>query len=939
MAKNQFGDEIVADINVEVPNPTANIFGDTVEEPANLFGDTVTGKTGIEDPDLLTQLSYGYESTPSFTQNLALWAQSHVPIGELVFDEDGFDYKTADEVYGPEFMQADPDTRREMLLAERQKEIELKYGNVIAAGKDDSAASMIGGFGGVLADPTTLLPIGQSYKAMTIIGGLLGLGYSSADQLANKGEIDPVEAGTTAALSAVATPAVAFAAKAASKQIGSAVNKIISRKTDDAAVRADSTAKMDEINEAAAEAVNRGLPEEEVVPFIQQRTGVSADEVSTVIANSETKLKIPTPEEAALVQEAKALQKDPVNGRRKFPWVDDLFGNIHTRIKNVSAPIAGKLRKFELESHVNSEMYMRRVTPFIKSLKSFKGQESRVLKRHLLNGNFSAVRNMLASKNSSYLKHFDEVEKVLQDMYDDLGSAGYTIPQTPNYFPRLVTDIQSLRSRLSPEQNGMIDIAWKQRAKALGIQVSQLSADEKSLIANNIARGYIPKGVGMKLAFTEARTIKNVTDDIVDEYADPIDALHTYIRQTSHNIAKRKFFGKNATDKGMDIDLDDSIGRLIADEVDAGKLAGDDQAIVADLLNTRFGFGEKSANVWVQRARNISYMTTIANPISALTQLGDIGVAAYFNGLRNTFKAIFGKKGIKMEDLGLEDTIAQEFVSTSKSGRFLNKLFKYSGFKSIDKFGKNTLLNGSLNKGKAMAKSDKGVAKLREKYGEVFGDEFDLLVNDLKGGKMSDNVKLFLWNELSDVQPISLTEMPKTYLDNPNGRIFYALKSFTLKQLDLLRNDIYNQIAKGNYKEGGKNFVRYFTLVPLMGATVDEVKDLAMGRGFNPDEVPDNYVNNFFKVFAVSEYARENALDDGKIGTFLTDTATPAVMSNLDAVGADIMRVANGDIESLGESLSVRQLPVAGKVWYNFFGGGLEKWEREQFLKEFRREE
>lgn len=933
MATDQFGGVLVPDMTVEVPEPKVDTFGGVlVEEPTQTGKDQFGGSLVTEDPDVLTQLSYGYESTPSFTENLALWAESQMPLGSLVFEDGGVDYKSPEELYGEDFMNADPDTRREMLLAQRQKQIETEYADVIASGKTDSVASTIGSVGGALTDITTLAPVGQTYKAMTVIGGLLGLGYSSADQLANKGEIDPIEAGTVAAVSAVATPVVGFA----TRQLGQTVSKIIRSKTDDVNVQTEATTKVDNINDLMAEAVIKGVPEEEVPAYIMQRANIKPVDFPKIIANSKSKIKVPTLEEAKLIQETKALQKDPVSARSKFPSIDNLFGALHTRIKNMNASVAGRLRKFEMASHVNSEKYMRRVTPFIKDLNKLSGETKKAVTRHLYNGNFDLVRQTLQRVRPQALKSFDETQVVLKDLLGEMQKAGYEVAGLPNYFPRLVKDLDKLRAKLSPTQNGMIEAAWKDRAKKLGIQVSQLPADEKALIANNIARGYIPKTVGTKLSFAEARTIKNVTDDLLDDYADPIDALHTYIRQTVHNVEKRKFFGKTATNKGTGIDLDDSIGKMITDEIDAGRLNSADQAELADLLQSRFGFGEMNATKWVQDARNVSYMTTIGNPISALTQLGDVGVATYFNGLTNTFKAIFGKKGIDMKDLGLEDHIAQEFVSTNRTGKFLNGLFKYSGFRAIDRFGKNTLLNGSLRKGQAMVKSPKGTQKLREKYGDVFGDEFDLLVNDLKAGKMTDNVKLYLWNELSDVQPISLAEMPKSYLDNPNGRIFYALKTFTLKQLDLLRNDIYNQIMKGNYYEGGKNLVRYFTFVPLMGATVDEVKDLATGRGFNPDEIPDNYISNAFKVFAVTEYARENALDDGKVGTFLKDLATPAILSNLDALGNDFLKIMNGDIESAADMRALRQLPGVGTMWYNFFGGGLEKWEEEQFKEQFK---
>ena len=58
-------------------------------------------------------------------------------------------------------------------------------------------------------------------------------------------------------------------------------------------------------------------------------------------------------------------------------------------------------------------------------------------------------------------------------------------------------------------------------------------------------------------------------------------------------------------------------------------------------------------------------------------------------------------------------------------------------------------------------------------------------MKEFADGKITDNTKLVLFNKLLDFQPVAKSEMPQVYLENPNGRIFYMLKSFTLKQFDI----------------------------------------------------------------------------------------------------------------------------------------------------------
>lgn len=104
-----------------------------------------------------------------------------------------------------------------------------------------------------------------------------------------------------------------------------------------------------------------------------------------------------------------------------------------------------------------------------------------------------------------------------------------------------------------------------------------------------------------------------------------------------------------------------------------------------------------------------------------------------------------------------------------------------------------------------MAKNPKGVAKLKEKYGNMFDEEFDLLISDLKSKQITERVKIMSFSDLADFQPIALSEMSPAYLNNPNARILYMLKSFTLKQWDVARREVYQKLKKkGSRLEGVK---------------------------------------------------------------------------------------------------------------------------------------
>ena len=68
----------------------------------------------------------------------------------------------------------------------------------------------------------------------------------------------------------------------------------------------------------------------------------------------------------------------------------------------------------------------------------------------------------------------------------------------------------------------------------------------------------------------------------------------------------------------------------------------------------------------------------------------------------------------------------------------------------MDLFSKDIILNASLSKYQRLALSNKGIEKIARKYKKAYGEEFPLLLADLKSKQMTPRVKSMLWGELSD---------------------------------------------------------------------------------------------------------------------------------------------------------------------------------------------
>jgi hypothetical protein len=375
--------------------------------------------------------------------------------------------------------------------------------------------------------------------------------------------------------------------------------------------------------------------------------------------------------------------------------------------------------------------------------------------------------------------------------------------------------------------------------------------------------------------------------------------------------------------------LDMSAGKLVQQEIDAGNITADQADELVSLIKSRFIGGEQNAGAISGTVRDLGYMGTIANPISAITQFGDLAISASLGGMRNTIASMFGTKNIKMVDLGI-DTVAQEFSDMRKTSKLLNKLFKVSGFKAIDRLGKEIYVNATLRNNFKKVKTAKGEAAFREKWGKYYGDDIEALVADLKTGKVTDFVKAHSFDELSNVQPITMLEMPQPYLDHPNGRILYSLKSFTIKQIDIVRKEVVQEYKKGNKVEAIKKAAVLSAYYSAAGLTTKTVKDILLGRDVYVEDIPGDALWALTGIFGINKYASDKYLSKGEITEAAVNLITPAtpIVDAAFKLGAAPLQ-DDPDLES-----TARAIPVIGPLIYNWFLGGAEKYNKR--LKEER---
>lgn len=374
-------------------------------------------------------------------------------------------------------------------------------------------------------------------------------------------------------------------------------------------------------------------------------------------------------------------------------------------------------------------------------------------------------------------------------------------------------------------------------------------------------------------------------------------------------------------DAVKDATLEQSIGGLVSDMVSTGTIYAKDEKLVRDLLKAKFD--QKGIGSFYGAVRDAGYILTLNDFVNTVTQFGDLSLAAYRNGLFNSIAGISKPEKITKEDLGI-DNILQEFgTENSPLTKFLTKQFKYIGFNAIDSLGKNTIINGSIIKYQNMA--EKNPDKLDKELDKWFVDAKDKaqVKQDLLNKVDTDDVVFLAFNDLASLQPISPDQLPEAYSYGGVYRLFYALKTYTLKLLDIVRNDIFKEMAT-NPKNALRNLVMLQAMMILFGVPKDMLKNLLTGE---EDTFGEHLVNNIFLFQILNKYSLtklSGSTQDNNPIQFAASLFAPPAVEITSSLYVDAAAIAKGE-KDLKDAYSARYIPFIGEGYYQWVGKGAER--------------
>jgi len=795
-----------------------------------------------------------------------------------------------------------------ILNTERDKRLQLRYPHLYSPEGEiiPEAENLAGSIAGAIIDPSSLIPFGAGLKAMVATGTALGAIDGALYSKSETGEVDPKTMAIGAVLGGTVPVALTKTANALKIAVKGTAPKI-------------NNSRLDKYEKEFAREIGKGVSTQNADIVAKTRSGIyegGKNIEELYLATGRTPKRLTDPAQARQLVEdieqeaASSFLRNGVMavGRAVEPYI----GTVSTRIRGISPRIFNTVRKVDLATHVETHNYFSRIEGFSKAINRLQRKDKGTynqLKKALMGEDFTKAKGIftrLKGESPVYAKlseDFQEVRKVLDEVYGGYKSQGYKLKRVAEYFPKLVKNPEGI----GVVRHSIIKQALVNEAKRLKRDLTQ--ADTKRVIGSLMTQKTGQRAQAKVGKAVRARKFDYMTEEMLPHYAEINDSLHAYIRQGVHDIQRRKWLGahgvKVKSKAGVDPkgnDLEGGIGQVVATEVERLGLDSAQEDALLKGLRARFGKGEQGATVGIQHFKNITYGTTLGNIFSAITQLGDNAFGMYLNGIRNHMSSLFGKKHIKNSFIGISNASEDLLSDVGKTKRFLDATLKWSGFSRLDRLGKESILTGSMKKYKQQLKTAKGTQEFRAKWGKFFEEETDDLITKIKSGKLEDdNVRLLMWHSLSDVQPIGLSEMPEMYLNHPNGRVFYMLKTFTIKQFDLMRREIIQESMHGNKAKAAQNAVKFATLFGLVNASADALKGALAGDEIKIDDI---MVNNVARLVGLSRYTTQQMAKDGA-GQILFEMILPPT----SVVDKPIQAIQRGDITK-----ALEPVPIVGKL-------------------------
>ena len=674
--------------------------------------------------------------------------------------------------------------------------------------------------------------------------------------------------------------------------------------------------------------------------------------------------------------------------KEKLGFMDKYVNTVSRVLSKINPRIAQAFQGYFNTIEAEKNDAIKRVLPFVQKYNAIKSKADKDRLKQLLmysplkqdeqpKAELIAERDALLRKYDMYNDLIFGVQPVLSRLRSNAREQGIDVGFLESFFPRRVIDYKGLKDSLGETIADDINLALEQRNAEIETENIAIMERNSKLQPGQKGENLIPKieknspeealfiedyirkagtseqflknrGISIKIPREElSRRFELIQKEQLEFYDDVPSALESYITNMIVATRTTELMGRRYEE--LDVTLDPTFEKvrtpgtlspLISELLESGEINAEDVKTVRNIARMILNPAAKE-NPLLSGMRQGSYITTLVEFTSTLSQLFDMPFVMYRNGLINTVRGLGMTRDFSLESFGYaKDRVSDEFTDEKS---FLNSAAKFGlkavGFTKLDQIMKESNLAASylqlrkLARGYYKNRDSKASKKFRLEIEQYNGAEnVDATIAALKKGDRDNAlVRNFVFAQLLKTQPMSKMQSVAAQSANPNVRFVYQMKSFMIAQLAYTRQEIFDDLFGSNSTTKQRavalsNLTKLMGFMLLVGLPVDALKDFLAGRlGY----LDDYLLNGMVRSFGISKYQFYQIKREG-LGQAFLDFITPITVQQGVDYTAELQRVMSGD-KALTESKLVSIAP-ASDVINRLFG-----FTREKEMKEYRR--
>jgi len=636
-------------------------------------------------------------------------------------------------------------------------------------------------------------------------------------------------------------------------------------------------------------------------------------------------------------------EKTPV--QKAVKGVDKFLGIISTRIGNISPEFKARLKRHAFDQAINMLRSGNTIEGFNRKTKKIPDTEKVTLTQLLHNQDFDGAKKIL-KKYGITEAMFTQAYNLKESITDRGIATGMKIKKDiEHHWPMRVANYEGLMKHL--EETGRGDAATQIEKGIREVEKKTgraLTSEEQGKITDTMLRGWTQGKILLSdPRYAKARTLAHITHEDARFYEPFDESLRTFIYDMEKRITDNRLFGKGNQPTAADMKLKEALGFDYADlgietreGVDASignlintvrsngkKLTNEQEMDLRSMLNSYLY--PKNINPFVRASKSATYTLLLSDVSSALTQLQSEGITIgmFANTPKKFVKyylpawaKVITRTGLKMADIGI-DSLRADFERKGLSP-FIAKVIGFA-FRTTDVANKEALENIIYRtyKNLAKAKDPKFMADLKMMYGKGAGR----VRNEIISGEKTDDAMFAIYSTVAEYHPISALEVPQTYLDSSAWNGLMTLHTYSLRQVGIYRDKVYNEIRDGNVKEGMKNMVNLTVALIAVGMPINYIQDYI--RGKDPEDLKTYFIDSALQIIGLNKYMFDRFVKSpNKVKTVVESMLPPIVNIAENIVRDTITTFEDAKETKEGEPIpkeyrTIQYGPLIGREIYN----------------------